>query len=343
MAKKVLIENKLIEKLVGKGNFAEAARRLLENQKRSWELLSGGYKSLSTVKIKSIDFDEYTLNIQFNPGRFISSSAKVDEKSISERECFLCIENLPKEQKGILYNKKFIILCNPHPIFPEHFTIVSIEHIPQRINGAFNDLLLLSKALSEYYTVVYNGPKCGASAPDHLHFQAGTKFFMPVDTQFHQIMIRYGETLFNKQDILVQGVDDGLRRFISFESTDRSLLNEVFKIFYDQYEMINPGADEPMMNILSFYTEDSGWRVIIFLRAKHRSTHYFKEGEERILLSLAAVDLGGVCITPFEKDFNKVDKQLLREIFQEVTLGKEKFNKLKLWLKEKLNSSLRPD
>jgi hypothetical protein len=338
MLEKFLIEDNHIEKLTQKGNFAEAAKKLLEKQKSSWEKLSIGYISLLNIKIKFIEFDQYTFKVQFNPGRFLSSSAKVDEKSISERECFLCYYNLPPEQKGILYDEKFLILCNPHPIFPEHFTIAYKEHIPQRMKETFNDLLLLSKDLSGSYTVVYNGPKCGASAPDHLHFQAGSKFFMPIDTEFEQIRNKYGEILSDKKNLIAAGIDDGLRRFISFESNDLLLLNEAFKIFYDAYETINPDDDEPLLNILSFYSETDGWRVLIFLRAKHRSTHYFSEGKDRILLSLAAVDLGGVCITPFEKDFNKMEKQLLTEIFQEVMLGEEKFEKLKSLLREFISS-----
>jgi hypothetical protein len=327
--KKTLIDNIEIEFLLAEKHFAKAARHLLTFQKSSWEKLGSGYKSLSNVKIKSIEFDRYAFKIQYNPGRFISTSAKVDEKSIRERECFLCPDNLPPEQKGILYDEKFLILGNPYPIFPEHFTIVYKEHVPQRIKGSFNDLLLLSKALSGYYTVVYNGPKCGASAPDHLHFQAGSKFFMPIDIEFQQIKNKYCEILSDKKNLVIAGIDDGLRRFISFESDDITLLNEAFKIFYNAYVTINPDDDEPLMNILSLYNEGAGWRVIIFLRAKHRSTHYFKDEEDRILLSPAAVDLGGVCITPHEKDFNKINKQLLTDILQEVTLGKERFNKLK--------------
>ena len=336
MSRKVLIKDKLIEELVKEGKFSEAARKLLEMQKSSWEKLSDGYKSLGRVETKSFAFNGYTFKVQFNPGRIVSSSAKVDEKSISERKCFLCENNLPPEQKGILYDKKFLILGNPFPIFPEHFTVTHKEHIPQRIKGSFNDLLSLSKTLSEFYTVIYNGPKCGASAPDHLHFQAGNKFFMPIDKEFHQIKNKYEEILYKKKNLSIAGIDDNLRRFISFESDDLFLLNKVFKIFYEVYETINPDNDEPLLNILSFYDEKSGWRVIIFLRAKHRSSHFFKEGEENILLSPAAVDLGGVCITPLEKDFNKIDKHLLTEIFWEVTLEKEKFNYLKLLLKEKL-------
>ena len=121
------------------------------------------------------------MKVQFNPGRYISTSAKVDEKSINDRKCFLCPANLPEEQKGILYEEEYLILGNPFPIFPEHFTIPNINHVPQQIKNNFPLMLKLTKDLSKHYVVLYNGPKCGASAPDHFHFQAGTKNFMPIE------------------------------------------------------------------------------------------------------------------------------------------------------------------
>ena len=340
MIKRVLIDNKEIEKLTAEKNFAEAARHLLNLQKSSWKKLGDGYKSLRNVKTKFFEFDGYTFKIQFNPGRIISSSAKVDERSIIERVCFLCYRNLPSEQKGILYDERFLILGNPYPIFPEHLTAAHVEHIPQRIKGSFSDLFALSKVLSEFYTVIYNGPKCGASAPDHLHFQAGSpaKGGMPLNNEFQQIRNKYEEILSERKNLIVAVIDDGLRRFISIESDRKEKVEKIFRIFYEAYEKVTqPNTpDEPMLNILSIYEKISGWRVIIFLRAKHRSSHYFEEGEKNILYSPASVDLGGVCITPLEKDFNKIDKQLLTEIFREVTLGKEKFEHLKLLLKENI-------
>ena len=143
------------------------------------------------------------INAQFNAGRMTSTSAKVDPKSISERKCFLCEKNLPAEQKGILYNNKYIILCNPFPIFPTHFTLTHKEHQPQRILDTFSDMLDLSKDLSKHYSVIYNGPRCGASAPDHLHFQAGNKYFMPIDDEFHQIKNEYGKMIFEDDDLSI--------------------------------------------------------------------------------------------------------------------------------------------
>lgn len=306
--------------------FSIGARLLFESQKENWELLKNGASSLETVKEKIFQFDGFNIKVQFNPGRMISTSAKVDEKSIAERKCFLCVENLPPQQKSIKFNESFYILCNPFPIFHEHFTITNKEHIPQRILPYLNDMLILSKNLEDY-TIFYNGPKCGASAPDHKHFQAGTKYFMPIDSEVDLLINKYGKKLTVNELIQVYGVDDFLRRFIVIKSNDEKSILEYFSHFYTLYNKINYDEIEPMMNITVSY-DNNTYIIIIFLREKHRPSHYFAEEENNILLSPASVDIGGVCITPQEKDFNKITKNILIEIFSEVSLNKEKFNEL---------------
>jgi ATP adenylyltransferase/5',5'''-P-1,P-4-tetraphosphate phosphorylase II len=338
---KIILPGTFINQAAGSGNFADVIKYLLENQKKEWGKLAEGYETLNSVKVKSFQFDGFKIKVQYNPGRFTSSSAKVDPGSIKERKCFLCIPNLPEEQRGVKYGDDFIVLVNPFPIFPEHFTIAHLNHIPQQISGWFGKMLSLSKDLSKFYTVIYNGPKCGASAPDHLHFQAGNKFFMTVDNEFHLIKNEYGETVFENDLLAVTGVDDSLRRFIAIETSQMETAEKVFGLFYDIYSKAVSYNEEPMMNILSFYEEEYGWRIIIYLREKHRSSHFFKEGDDKILLSPAAVDLGGVCITPLEKDFNRTDKELVTEIFREVSLRKEQFDYIKLQLRNSLKSIIK--
>ncbi len=333
---KILFTSDALQSFTGTGDYGSAARLLLENQKLSWPQLAGGYESLNSVQVKNFELDGFKLKVQFNPGRIVSSSAKVDEKSIRERKCFLCYENLPAEQKGILYGTGYLILCNPFPIFPEHFTVPDINHYPQRIKDSFKDLLSLSKDLEKYYTVFYNGPRCGASAPDHMHFQAGTKLFMPIDEEFSHLNNSYGEILFESNDLSTYGVDDGIRRFISVEGNSEKQIIKLFNKFYNIYANLIKNEDEPMMNILSFYEDGKGWRINIFLRQKHRSSHYFEEGDNNILLSPASVDLGGVCITPLEKDFDKITTDILTEIFRQITIGKEYFDYIKTSLSRQL-------
>ncbi|MFZ2323093.1 MAG: DUF4922 domain-containing protein [Ignavibacteriaceae bacterium] len=333
---KVISEDIIIKKYIDENNFSEALRQLFDIQKEEWSMLASGFKSLGTVKSKSFQFNGFKLKAQFNAGRIISTSAKVDPKSISERKCFLCVENLPIEQKGILYNDKYIMLCNPFPIFPTHFTLTYKEHQPQRILDTFTDMLDLSKDISKYYTVIYNGPRCGASAPDHLHFQAGNKFFMPIDDEFQQIKNEYGQEIFEDENLSVFAIDDGLRKFISIESINKELIEKTFNKFYLTYSGLMNEKLEPMINLVSFYEEESGWRIIIFLRAKHRPAVFFTEGDEKMLVSPAAIDLGGVCIFPREEDFKKITKDQIGDIFKEVFVDKKKLETVIKSLKQVL-------
>lgn len=340
MIENTLINHTELEPFLTGEDLASRAKALLAQQKQNWPLLTGGYKSLETVQTRTFHFDNCTIKVQFNPGRIVSSSAKVDEKSIKERKCFLCYKNLPNEQRGILYGSSYIVLCNPFPIFPEHFTLPNVEHLPQLIDDSISEMLNFSRDLQKYYTVFYNGPKCGASAPDHLHFQAGDKGFMPIDSEYNDIKLKYGEELFSSENLSVYAVDKYLRRFFSFESANKESVLKAFDLFYSVLEKIYPAGEEPMMNVLSSY-EDNKWRVVVFPRAKHRPSYYFAEGDENILLSPASVDMGGVLITPLEKDFVKITHDNITDIFRQVTMINEYFEYAKITLSEALNSELR--
>lgn len=338
---KILFNNGELNKLTDVNDYSQAARLLLKEQIKNWKALEVSYNSLKNVRIKSFQFEGYVVKIQHNSGRVKSSTAKVDDKSIKERKCFLCIDNLYDEQKA-LKHEDFLILVNPFPILPEHYTIPHINHIPQSIKEWFGKMLLLSKDMQRD-VIIYNGPKCGASAPDHLHFQAGTKFFMPLDDEFHSVKNEYGEVIAENDSLAVSAIDDGLRRFIAIETPENALAEKVFDNLYDIYTRVSKDEPEPMMNILSLYEpeytdsgEKYGWRVSVFLREKHRPSFFFNEGEDKILWSPAAIDLGGMCILPFENDFNKITKEKIREGFKEITISAEKFSFIKMKLKEVL-------
>jgi hypothetical protein len=317
-----------LNQLIEEGNLSEASKKLFYLQCYDWKLCRDNYEQLKNVKIKEFRFGSYKIKAQFNPGRIISTSAKVDPKSIKERKCFLCEENLPPEQKGIIYKDSYSILINPYPIFPIHFTLTNLNHQPQRIIDTFPDLLNFSKDLSKKFSVIYNGPRCGASAPDHLHFQAGDKFFMPIDDEADLIANEFGEVIIDNDEIVALAVDDGLRKFIHIESSNENQITEFFNNFYRVYSDLMNETQEPLLNIVSFYDSEFGWRVIVFLRAKHRSHHYYEEGENQIIVSPAAIDLGGVCIFPREEDFNKLDEAIVKEIFSEVFIEKSLLNQL---------------
>jgi galactose-1-phosphate uridylyltransferase len=244
------------------------------------------------------------------------------------------LKNLPEEQEGIII-KDYILLANPYPIFPEHLTISNLKHRDQSIKDSFGDLLFFSRILSEYYTIFYNGPQCGASAPDHLHFQAGSKNVMPLDSEFDFLKNKYGEIVSKINNYTVLAINDRLRRIISIEGDDESTIRNIFDLFYNEYSS-EPNTVEPLMNIICSYNEDTGWRINIMLRDRHRPEEYFLEGEERVIFSPAACDYGGLCITPMEKDFNRFNGALLNKVFGETSISEIKFRILKERLKAKL-------
>ena len=323
MLEKVLIKDSELVEFSKSNTLADRTRALVKHQIKYWDMARDGYSSLDNVQIRKFEFDDFSVSIQFNPGRITSSSAKVDEKSINERPCFLCYKNLPENQRGIQYFRDYLILVNPFPIFTEHLTIPKIDHIPQTIKYNFGGLLRLSEDIGKYYVVFYNGPKCGASAPDHMHFQAGLKDFMPIDSEYKSILDSKGELLYSGNGLAIYGIKDYLRYFFSIESARIDMIKKAFAKFYSLLGEFDR-SEEPMMNILSYY-DKKAWRILIFPRQMHRPSQFYESGEKNILLSPAAVDLGGVCITPREKDFNNITKNQIVDIMRQVSITKELF------------------
>ncbi len=305
--------------------YTENVSKLIVNQLLNWPFLSNNYHDLEKIKIKKLPYSDYFFNVQFNPARIKSSAAKVDKLSIENRVCFLCAKNRPKEQEAISFYDKFEILMNPYPIFPKHLTIASKDHIPQLIKHNFNWMLLLAKALPEF-TIFYNGPRCGASAPDHFHFQAGTKNYMPIDTQIDSIKSNFGI----KQTIgasSIWKINDLIRKFVLIESKNQSETEHIFMQLYDKLHSFKPLTDEPDLNIHCSYAP-TGWRVLIFPREKHRPWQFYAEDDSKIIFSPASVDLGGLLILPREQDFEKIDKILAWSMMKQVGLSDESFNLL---------------
>ena len=316
-------------------DLASRAYGLLVQQKGVWDMLRTGYDTLQSVRTKVYDFGGLQIKVQFNPGRLISTSAKVDVASIKERKCFLCTENLPPAQRGIPCDGEYLVLCNPFPIFPEHFTIPSLHHTPQLIRDSFASLLQLTRELGSRYMVLYNGPRCGASAPDHLHFQAGNRSYLPINAEYDALKQTRASRLVQSDALRACSMEDYLRRFITFESPDAGLLQRAFGALYEVFQDGGPAEEEPMLNVLGFYT-NAEWRIHVFPRAKHRPSFYFKEGDEKLLISPAAVELGGICTTPREQDFERVTRDHIVDMYDEVCVPAEKFAGIKSRLASKL-------
>lgn len=271
--------------------FKDKVNQLFGNQLTEWEQAKNNYRALEQVKVKTQEVNGLPYVVQFNPMRFTSSAAIHDCKSIRERPCFLCAANRSAEQKGIPFKDNYTLLINPYPIFPRHFTIPSNIHVPQRIASRFGDMLDLAQALDEH-VVFYNGPKSGASAPDHFHFQAGNKGFLPIE---------------NYRD---------WKNAIRFESEDKQQMINRFDAIYDSLP-IPPDHDEPMMNIIAWYGAGQ-WTTYVFPRKKHRPDCFFAEGDANLIVTPGAVDLGGVLITPLEKDFEKITATMIADVLNEV-------------------------
>ncbi|PKL83907.1 MAG: DUF4922 domain-containing protein [Ignavibacteriae bacterium HGW-Ignavibacteriae-3] len=316
------------EKNQGASWWSDRSKKLLADQKNSWPLLKENYQNLENVIEREFEFDGFTVRVQSNQARIISSSADVRAEAIRSRKCFLCRENFPLEQNGLSYNKQVFILANPYPIFPEHLTISKSKHIPQTIIGNFAEFLEISRILGKHYTVFYNGPKCGSSAPDHMHFQAGTKNLIPVEFEFDKMVQRLSRAVVSNGKIEARFFEDHLRYFITLESRNKGELLFAFKTFINSFKKISVPHDEPLLNIISSYQEDI-WRVIIFPRGKHRPDQYSLEGSKQLLISPAAVDMGGLFITPRKEDFEKITKDDIVNIYKQVTVTKEYFEYLR--------------
>lgn len=313
--------------------WADRIKKLLEDQKPAWKLLESNYENLTHVETRTIEFDGFIVRVQHNPARINSTGADVSPDAIENRKCFLCVDNLPAEQIGLKYDKNFIILCNPYPIFEEHFTIINKRHSEQTLIGHFDDFLNLSMSLGKYYNVFYNGPKCGASAPDHMHFQAVPKNTTPLSQSLDIIKNSDQHFLLKSSKIEIRFAENMLRNFILMESGNKGELLYAFKIFIKALRKISISSEEPMMNLTASYDGEK-WSVIIFPRAKHRPKQYFEEGEKKLLVSPAAIDLEGLLILPSEEDFKKINADDIIDIYKQVGITKEYFEYIKKKLSE---------
>ncbi len=288
---------------------------LFEEQATIWPLARTNFAGLKTVQTKSFSFGDFEVKVQFNPARIVSSGAKVDAKTIAERKCFLCAENRPKEQTGVDAGD-YVVLVNPFPIFPEHFTIPRKEHVDQQILPYFEDMLELSKAMDDYL-IFYNGPKCGASAPDHMHFQAGTKDFLPLVTDYKRLKDSHTELLATTETMQLFQMKNYLRSVYCIESGDMESATDAFQKLYQHFAQ-EPGT-EPMMNIVCVF-EENKWKVFVLPRKTFRPWQYTAEGNEQLLISPATVEMCGIFITPVESHFNKITKSDIESILTQVSL-----------------------
>ena len=268
------------------------------------------YKELEHVWCRELSLSKslVPLCVQCNPARLVSTGAKIDKASIAARPCFLCESNRPIEQKALVLNEEFEWLVNPFPILPRHYTIASKQHRPQRFLDAYEAMIQAAKALSEEYIVFYNGPKCGASAPDHLHLQAGIGSNIP--------LVKYARSLNTEEDIQTLS-PFGYQVFL----IDNAEGTETFVRLYESLP-IPEGEYEPRMNIVTFRKGDKVSLLVIPRRA-HRPRCYSKEGDAKYLISPGALDMCGLIVTPRAEDYERLTATRAADILCEVGVRTE--------------------
>ena len=295
-------------------NLNSQIQSLFHEQVSNWELARANFEGLKTVQTKSFSFNDFEIKVQFNPARIVSSGAKVDAKTIAERKCFLCAENRPVQQNGVDAGD-YIVLVNPFPIFPEHFTIPRKEHVDQQILPYFTDMLDLAKALDNYL-IFYNGPKCGASAPDHMHFQAGTKDFLPLVNDYKKLKDTHANLLVTTEKMQLYQLNNYLRTVYCIEATDSAAAKDTFEKLYAHYS--DAENAEPMMNIVCMY-ENNKWCIFILPRKAFRPWQYTADADKQLLVSPATVEMSGIFITPIQEHFERITKQDIESIFEQVS------------------------
>ena len=297
-----------------------ALMRFFNRQLQVWEEVRQRYRDLERVETRELVADTFTMMAQWNPARIASTGAKIDAKSIAERPCFLCAKNRPKEQMHRRVDGLYELLVNPFPILPVHLTIPTLRHRSQRILPMYGELLQLAQRNSDL-TLLYNGPHCGASAPDHAHLQAVSTGILPLQRSWARLSR-------NLTEVVKTSDDDGIWLLADYPATafvikthDVETGEQLFKRLY---KCLPPSADnsEPMMNIIAWTTEN-GLVSVVLPRRKHRPTCYTAEGDAQYIISPGAVDMGGLIITPREQDFRRLTPELILDIYRELTLAPE--------------------
>ena len=282
---------------------------LFKRQLRAWPLLAKGVEGLARATTRPVTIDWYDIFIRHIPHRLASTTAVVDRESVAKRPCFLCAANLPSEEEGFPFDENFTIYCNPFPIVDHHLTIAHREHGSQRIANQFGNMLDLAVTLVGYF-VVYNGPECGASAPDHMHFQAGSRVLFPIE---HDTAGITGVT-----------VPNYARNVFLLRGRDRSALIDRMDRAIDLLANTTGKRPEPLINIAAFREGDE-WVTYLFPRRKHRP-EVFHTGE--LMVSPASIDLCGIFVVPRAQDFERITGETIAAIFREVTLSDEQFEEV---------------
>ena len=308
--------------LQGKADIMEdsSISRFFNRQLEVWTDARHRFRDLKHVETRQFS-DQ--LKLQWNPARIVSTGAKIDKKTLGERPCFLCDKNRPKEQMSKQIDEKFHLLVNPFPILPVHFTIPARKHQPQLIYKNYGEMHRFISLHSDLM-VFYNGPKCGASAPDHLHFQAGTNGILPLQANWQRLSRNLTDVIsLNDEEKIAVVRDFIVPAFVIISKSaesDEALFRRLYKAMPQRGD-----ETEPMMNIISWRKGEEFISVVI-PREKHRPEAYFAEGDAQFVVSPGALDMSGLIITPREEDFRKLTEEKALSLLQECGVSEEKMN-----------------
>ena len=312
-------------------------RKFVGDQLSCWPLACDNFRALRNVQVREMNVGGLDVRLQFNPARMISSAAKLNKEDIARRKCFLCREHRFPEQILLKFdgrkNKKYHILLNPYPIFPDHLVIAKAHHTDQSIWHRYVDMLDLAKKYDEF-TFYYNGPKSGASAPDHHHFQGVPRNMMPLENDIDQLLDRRGNEgsalhyVSSVQDADLYHYDKFTTGVFAIAAQTSKSAAKLFYRLLDSAE-IPEGEPEPLINLISFW-KNGEFRSIVIFRRSHRSHHYFSEGPDHLTMSPGCADMAGVFIVPVEKEYHALTPEWLSEMLEEVSIPKEE-EKTLIW------------
>lgn len=280
--------------------------KLFERQIRAWRLLAEGIEGLARARTRRVRVNWFDVFVRHIPHRMASTTARVDPESVAKRPCFLCAGNLPPEEEGLRFGNEFTIYCNPFPIVDRHLTIAHKLHCSQVIANQFGNMLDLAAALPGYF-VIYNGPQCGASAPDHMHFQAGSRRLFPIEK--------------DTAGLSSGAVPSYARNALLVRARDRPALIDRIGRAMELLAETTGKRPEPLVNIAVLH-ERKEWISYLFPRGKHRP-EAFHTGE--LTVSPATIDLCGILVVPFSRDFERITADMIAAIFREVTLPDGEF------------------
>jgi hypothetical protein len=280
---------------------------LFRRQLTAWPLLARGVAGLLEGTTRTVVAAGSEVLVRHIPHRAASTTAKVDPASIAKRPCFLCRENLFPEQEGIAFGPGHTLYCNPFPVVGRHLTVVQRDHRPQRIEGQLGTMLDLAAALPGFF-VVYNGPECGASAPDHAHLQAGSSEGLPLA---REILGLAGPA------IEVHGM-----RALLFRDADRGRLLGRLGCALAVLSEVTGKSPEPPCNVALLHEAGTGFSAVLFPRSKHRPDAYFTSG---LTVSPAAIDVSGILVTPSARVFERLTGDVVEAVYREVTLPENPF------------------